>query len=377
VTSLLVRFGGTALALGALLAPLHAQRWDVKYFYDQQKSSLVFHDIQFPTAKRGVALGTIVEGRRSDPVSLVTTDGGENWERVPLKEPPVSLFFLNETLGWMVTTKGIWRTEEVGKSWTKLPKAPSDVLRVYFTDENNGWAIGGKKGIFETHDGGKEWKAVAAAAEPPGNKDYSAYTWIAFATPRYGLISGWNIPPRRWGNEFSPLLDPASALFQADLPHLTYTVRTVDGGKTWSSNSASMFGEVQRVRFTPDGKGLGLAVYSQGFRYPSEVYTINWHTGKSSTIYKDPKFAVRDIWLAPDGTAYLAGTVSQAKLRDLIPGRVQVLMSKDYVNWTEIPVDYRAEATSLYLAAVNLSNMWIATDSGMILKLDPTTVTKK
>jgi photosystem II stability/assembly factor-like uncharacterized protein len=356
-------------ALGTLLVPLRAQKWDLKYFYDKDKSSLTFVDIQFPTDKRGVAVGEISDGKRDDPVSFVTADGGETWERIPLKETPLSLFFLNETAGWMVTNKGLWRTSEAGKSWTKLPKVPADILRVYFQDENNGWAVGARKSILETHDGARTWKPLAAAAEPPGNRDYSAYTWIAFANPRFGLITGWNIPPRRWGNEFPDWMDPASVLYRADLPHLSYAVKTSDGGKTWVSNSASLFGEVERVRFTADGKGLGLAVYSQSFRYPSEVYRIDWHTGKSVTIYKDPKFAVRDIWLAPDGTAYLAGTFSQAKLRDIVPGKVRVLMSKDYTGWTEIPVDYRAEAHRLSLAAVDTQHMWMATDGGMILKL--------
>jgi len=364
------------VALGALFVPLQAQKWDVQYFYDQEKTSLVFSDIQFPSPQRGIAVGTVWEGRHQESISLVTSNAGATWERLPLKETPLSLFFLNETLGWMVTNRGLWRTTEAGKNWIKLPKVPADILRVCFLDENNGWAVGSKKSILETHDGARTWKPVPAAAEPPGNRDYSAYTWIAFATPRFGLISGWNIPPRRWGNEFPDWMDPASALYRADLPHLSYTVRTVDGGKTWTSSSASLFGEVQRVRFNPDGKGLGLAVYSQAFRYPSEVYHIDWHTGKSVTIYRDPKFAVRDIWMAPDGTAYLAGTVTQAKLRDVIPGKVQVLMSKDYVGWTEIPVDYRAEARRLSIAAVDAQHMWIATDSGMILKLSPGPVTR-
>jgi len=95
---------------------------------------------------------------------------------------------------------------------------------------------------------------------------------------------------------------------------------------------------------------------------------IDWRTGRSTTIYKDPKFAVTDIWLEPDGTAYLAGTVSQAKLRDVVPGKVQVLTSKDYLTWHEMPVDYRATAHRAILAAAG-GEIWMATDSGMILKL--------
>jgi hypothetical protein len=163
-------------------------------------------------------------------------------------------------------------------------------------------------------------------------------------------------------------MDPQSGMDQHRLPHLIYTVTTRDGGKTWRSASASVFGETSSVRFLPNGLGLGLMVYAQDFYYPSEVYKIDWRTGRSSTIYKDQKFAVSDVWLDPDGTAYLAGTVSQAKLRDVVPGKVQVLMSKDDIDWTEMPVDYRASGHRAMLASAE-GEIWMATDAGMILKL--------
>ena len=353
----------------ALSCPLTAQRWESQYYFDEDKSGLVFTDLAFPSAQRGVAVGYITDGKRQDPVALVTADGGEHWVRSALPEMPVSLFFLNENLGWLVTSKGLWRTTEAGKNWVKLPKPPAEILRVSFVQEQHGWAVGARKTILETEDGGQHWKKVAAAAEPPGDPRYSAYTWIAFANPETALITGWNIPERRWGDESPDWMDPESALLRSDLPHLNYSVRTLDGGKTWTSNSASLFGEMERVRFLPDGQGLGLTVYSQGFRYPSEVYRIDWRSGKNRSIYRDARFAVSDVWLAPNGTAYLAGTVVQGKLRDVVPGKVRVMSSADYSVWRVIPMDYRAEAHRVIFAAVDEANMWIATDMGMILKL--------
>jgi len=344
-------------------------RWEIEYLYDEDKSSLVLVDLKFPSAQRGVAAGYIQQGNHQDPISLVTTDGGQHWQRVSLKQLPVSLFFLNEGLGWMVTAKGhLWKTTEAGKNWTEMPKPPGDILRVCFTDEQNGWAAGTKKLILATHDGGQHWAPVPEAAEPPGAAQYSAYTLIAFATPQYGFISGLNLPPQKWGPELPAWVDPESAIDQHRLPHLIYTVTTKDGGKTWKATSASVFGETSQVRFLANGQGLGLMMYAQDFRYPSEVYKIDWHTGRSSTIYKDPKFAVTDIWLDTDGTAYLAGTLAQAKLRDIVPGKVQVLSSRDYLNWTELPVDYRASAHRVVLAGA-AGEVWMATDAGMILKL--------
>ena len=117
-------------------APLGAQRWQMQYLYDQMKSTLSIDDFQCPSASHGVAVGVIEEGTSRKPVAVVTSDGGAHWQLRPLKEEPFSLFFLNDNLGWMVTEKGLWRTGDAGKSWTKLPKVSSQAqaLRVYFAD---------------------------------------------------------------------------------------------------------------------------------------------------------------------------------------------------------------------------------------------------
>jgi hypothetical protein len=356
------------LAMGA--SPAAAQKWQIQYFYDHAKSTFFIGDMQFPSATRGVAVGVIRDSKHETPTSVVTADGGLHWDTVPLKEMPVSLFFLNENKGWLVTAKGLWQTIEAGRSWTKLPKVPAEIYRVHFVDENTGWAIGPRKTALETHDGGNTWIALGAAAADDGEDiNYSAYTWIAFATPKLGLITGWNIPPPRFAPMLPNWLDPDSALRQRDTPHLSFTLATADGGARWTPAASSLFGNIVRVRFAPEGKGLGLMQYGETFRYPSEVYSVDWPGGVTRTVYRDTKFSVTDIWLASDGTAYLAGTVVRGRLRSVIPDKVQVLTSKDLENWTPIPVDYHAEATATILAAPDDDHIWMATDTGMILKL--------
>ena len=107
---------GGLLAVYAAAQPATAPRWRVQYFYDEDKSTLVISDLQFPSPTRGVAVGTIVEGKSHKPVALVTADGGAHWTKADVQEDPVSLFFLNESLGWMVTDKGLWSTTEVGRN---------------------------------------------------------------------------------------------------------------------------------------------------------------------------------------------------------------------------------------------------------------------
>jgi photosystem II stability/assembly factor-like uncharacterized protein len=370
VTFSIARFQCALAALVVWVTPLGAERWQVQYFYDRNKSSLAIADLSFASAVRGVAVGSIHEGGRQRPVALVTSDGGAHWQLLPLKEEPLSLFFLNENIGWMVTEKGLWQTTEAGKSWTKMPRVPAQILRVYFKDEKNGWAAGARKTVLETHDGARQWTRVAAAAEQPGTVERSAYVWIAFATPQLGVIAGLNRPPEQ---TFPPALpewiDPQAALHRRELPHLTLELETSDGGKTWKSASASIFGQVTRIRFGPPGVGLGLIEYSDTFQFPSEAYRLNWPTGSSERVYRDKNFAVTDVYVTPDGTGYLSGIVVSGELRSLIPGRVRVLKSRDFSTWTDIEVDYRAVANRTIMAAAGDRDIWLATDSGMILKL--------
>jgi photosystem II stability/assembly factor-like uncharacterized protein len=269
----------------------------------------------------------------------------------------------------MVTAKGLWQTTESGRAWTKLPKVGAQITRVYFLDEQHGWAIGPEKTALETRDGGKTWTHLSIATPEFGeNPDYSAYTWITFPTATTGLITGWNIPPNRNAPELPNWVNPEAALNQQELPHLSFTLATNDGGATWTKASRSLLGAISRVRYDAQGRGLGLMQYGETYQYPSEVYTVDRPGAGNRTLYHDPKFAVSDIWLAADGTAYLAGTAVRGKLRSVMPEKVQVLTSKDLKNWTPLPVDYHAEAVSVVLSGSG-NDVWMATDSGFILKL--------
>src|SRR5215831_15288165 len=157
------RFRAAIDLLAAVLfvsLPLCAATWKVQLYYDKDNSSLQIHDLKCPSAKTCYAAGTIVETAGSkDKVKgtlLLTSDGGAHWTYEELSEPPQSIFFLNETTGWMVTPKGVWQTNESGHNWKRL-KAMKDLSEVWFLDESHGFAAGAPKAIYETHDGGKEW----------------------------------------------------------------------------------------------------------------------------------------------------------------------------------------------------------------------------
>jgi hypothetical protein len=358
-----------ALLALSLAIPAAAQRWQMQYFYDKEKTSLTLNDFVVPSEKYGVAVGYIAEGKIESPAQLLTSDGGVHWALSTLKEMPISLFFLDDSLGWMVTTKGLWRTTEAGRNWTKLPKVPGEILRVCFTSENDGFAVGLKKLVLQTHDGAQTWTKVKEAEEEPGDPAYSAYVWVAFAGPKIGLIAGANNPPRRFAPYFPDWLDPEATFRMREVPHLTYSLVTLDGGESWRARSASLLGQTARFRVNAKGQGIGLMEYSELSNIPSEVYMIDWRTSGSKSVYKDPKISISDIWVEEDGTAYLSGIEEPGRLRDIIPGKVVVLRSQDYKTWTPMAVDYRASAIRTILAMPDPQHHWMATDNGMILKL--------
>ena len=190
-----------------------------------------------------------------------------------------------------------------------------------------------------------------------------------------GLIVGWNLPPDPHGPSRPDWLDPEATFHYRERPHLSISIQTNDGGKTWQETSASMFGTIARVRFTTAGLRLGLLEYSEVFEFPSEVLRIA--ETRSETIYRDKKFAVTDLWVTSDGTAYLAGAIHPGQVRDVLPGKIQVLKGNavtakfgDPLAWTPIDVDYRAVARTAMLSGSG-GQVWMATDSGIILKLVP------
>src|ERR1700730_18342952 len=111
-------FGVLSLALPLLAQP--SQRWKIQFSYRKLDSSLELRDLECPSAQRCIAVGMISEKNgRQQGVVVLTNDAGKQWSLVEVKDRPLSLFFLNDSLGWMVTDRGILSTGESGRSWTK------------------------------------------------------------------------------------------------------------------------------------------------------------------------------------------------------------------------------------------------------------------
>ncbi len=350
------------------VGPAHsAEHWEVSFFHDEEKSELEIYDLYFSSAAHGAAAGVIRERGDLRPVLLLTSDEGRNWKYVPLKEPCWSLHFVDESHGWMAGESGIHHTRDGGQTWERTARLRG-IRRVHFISRERGWAVGDRKTVLETSDGGRQWTKVPAAGEPATEPDHTTYGAIGSSDSGQVVIAGWSAPPRPGQPRFPTWMDPVRAK-QRQLPTLTILLQSADNGTTWSASTSSMFGRITRVSLGAAGRGLVLVDFQDAFEWPSEVHAY-FPGGRSERIFREKNTAATDVMLLANGEAYLAAVDTGGALtQSPVPGRLKILRSRDYSNWETMDVDYRAAATWAVLASAEGAALWVATDTGMILKL--------
>lgn len=352
-----------ALLLIAALPLVCAGRWELQYFHDKDEESLALYDIAFASPRRGIAIGVHQRRGRSNGVALVTADGGGRWDVVPLRESPRSIFFEREEAAWIVTERGIWRSDEAGRSWSKVHSA-ANLLRVAFSGGGRGVAVGAARTILQTLDGGRTWTKMTGAAEE-GSSRFLIYEAVAFAGNK-GMIAGSSQRPR---GRVPLWMDPEPEL-RPEEPRLSVIFETIDGGIGWTRKTMSAFGRIAELAMS-GSRSLALFRFEQFFRWPSEIFCIDLQTGKSARCFRQSDRALTDIAINSTGAALAAGFEPPGKLPwTPVPGPVKILrLPAGSGDWAEMKVDYRAVATHVSLAFVDENNAWAATDTGMILRM--------
>jgi len=350
-----------ALALGLIgfFATLGAApRWKIQYLYDQAGSNFNIRDIACPSAQRCVAAGVITDKReREQGAVVVTSDGGRHWSQFDVKEQPLSLFFLDETLGWMVTDHGLWSTVEGGRSWNKVDNRKG-ILQACFLDANHGY-IAGSAGLFaETLDGGKKWAQrpeTSSAATDARSVNYGSMTFLG----PHGIIVGE--------------IDPSAPIPKSAEPQGQHVVvlETLDGGKKWTTGSFHLEAGVGRLRISKLGFALTLVVYTDTHvQLASAVFQTILGKPKTHMIFGERDRTVTDVAVLDDGGALVVAVEPPGNSPQIpIPGKLKILESLNLRVWEEMDVDYRAVAQEAVVAVADAHHMWVATDTGAILGL--------
>jgi hypothetical protein len=132
-----------------------------------------------------------------------------------------------------------------------------------------------------------------------------------------------------------------------------------------------LFGQISGLKLR-GSNGLVLFTYNNLFEVPSEVYRLTTNDGETVSAFRAKDRRVTDMALF-DGHAFLAAVEPPRLAKEVsgLPGKIHVLESTDLATWREIPVDYRANGAWPVLAGPDPQHMFLATDSGMILRYIP------
>jgi photosystem II stability/assembly factor-like uncharacterized protein len=237
-------------------------------------------------------------------------------------------------------------------------------LRVFFQDESRGWLLCGRKQVYSTADGGRSWQLLAASRAPDLPEDRTLYSGVVFG-PQTALITGWSRPPGR-RSALPAWMEPDAAPLGVR-PTAGIVLHSADDGHSWSPLLLRRRGEIVRVRLSADGTPFLLLRRPDSLSVPTEIATLDLSSHLTHTVYAEKTRWIADFAFA--GRRILAAAIDQEGRTAFptIPARLKVLVSEDARQWSEMEVDYRAEAQTAILAVPDASRAWIATDTGMIL----------
>jgi photosystem II stability/assembly factor-like uncharacterized protein len=131
--------------------------------------------------------------------------------------PATDLAFVDYSLGFATTRRGIYRTTDHGRSWTLVAARPGGFESIVI-DSLTGYAVGRGGAAYRSADGGKTWSPTT--------------TGVAAGALTLTSIRCWN----------------ALCLVTTSDPHRL--LRTADGGNTWDSVFLPGSSEVLATAFT-------------------------------------------------------------------------------------------------------------------------------
>ncbi|NUM69683.1 MAG: T9SS type A sorting domain-containing protein [Ignavibacteriaceae bacterium] len=203
------------------------------------------YSFRFLTSSLGHAMATYEVTPGSFSFALVkTTDGGATWNSLLQSSQLVDFWFVNEAIGWYITSSGkVYKTLDSGSTWGEQNATGSVFFSdITFADENNGWMVAWySNSIYRTTNGGLLWNKITIPALT--NADING---LKFFDTMHGYLVG-----KSGSNGF--------------------IMKTNDGGVTWTS-------------ITPSGVSVG-QLYGNQFAVKgnSEVY---FYSGPLRRLYR-------------------------------------------------------------------------------------------
>ena len=348
-----------ALLIAGAASLAAAARWRISFSYDKPQEDFDIADFRCPAPGKCIAVGALEHEEKFTPHAVITTDAGAHWNQVAIPEVPLSVFFLNPNTAWMVGEKSLWQTHDGGATWKKVSSS-RDMQRVCFLNENHGFAVGDNQLIEETTDGGSKWTAIRALQGLTSQPAENLFNWVFFSGDRDGTIIGEIEPANE--SRVPSWLEPKRR-------HSTWLLvgRTNDGGASWKFSGIHRTDNLVNVGV--EQKSLWFFFQPLGAEAESEIAAYQPDDNSLTPLVTDSDALLAGATRSGDAV-FVAAITRQGRLMDVpIPGKLRIFSGPNFDHMTPMDVDYRAEALRAHFAVAPDGMVFLATDTGMILKL--------
>ena len=257
VITLLAIVGILATALSA------TANWDILQKQDPEIRD--YMSIAFTSANNGWAVG--VAPLELDYPGFIgfTTDGGTTWNKaeIDVDAQLARIYFLDENHGWAIGEKGKIVATTNGKDWEiQTSKVDNPLKGIYFVNKEVGFAVGANDTILSTKTGGRTWKVVQGGVIGAiGDDEATMYNAIQFLDESTGWVAGVHVVPQVSQN--------------------SVIQKTVDGGQTWVNQETGTEDVLEDIFFLDDK--YGWAVGENGLVLHTSNGGEKWTTQTSGT----------------------------------------------------------------------------------------------
>ncbi len=258
--------------------------WHKVPFSDEES----FKDIFFVGDK-----GWIV-GERG--IILHTDDSGVNWKKQSaVNKTFLSVFFINDNKGFIVGGDGtVLKTNNAGTTWQivsfdwdnliseellELGVVSVNLYDVFFITETLGWIVGDAGTVLRTSDGGNQWSVTHMGALPPLFSISFRNEKDGFAVGSHGYCLKSSNSGRSWdkfkiGTENSLYRVTFYKDYGVAVGDLATIIKTIDGGKTWvntPSNIPPPYPWFADVCILPDYKNESISIVGKSIIFNTKI----------------------------------------------------------------------------------------------------------
>jgi len=271
-------------------------------------------------------------------VIFKTTNCGVNWQMNVINNGGfLCVRFLNERIGFLGASDGVYKTSNSGLDWTKIGDFIGSANSVFFTDTAVGFTavVGGNPGVYKTSNGGLNWQRTTNEIDM--KSVFFVNNNTGYATSAIGDIYYTSDAGGTWLNQKKDFTGLSTSLttveftdentgYTGDLSGNIY--KTTDAGASWKDiwlGPIPDYHPIERIHFINANTGFVAA--------DSLTIMKTTNAGLNWTVTHPPaqtNYDINDLWFVNSQTGYAAGSGYYE------PGQLILKTTNNGDNWFKL-----------------------------------------